>query len=199
MAKLICTIDLDKEKGLTVTVEDPDGKLTQTVMLDGKSITLEVKNDSDRSTIVQKPDSISITCKDFKLDAETLTLESKKASKWESKETLDLTSTKDMVFKSEAKLTQEAAQDAALCSQVNLKLEGAQEFTLEGGRGKVSATTDTLELEGPELKLKGTSQADLGAPLIKVAAKGKLGLESVGVAELKGNMTSVSGGSVTLG
>jgi phage baseplate assembly protein gpV len=199
MAKLICTIDLDKEKGLIVTVEDPEGKLTQTVMLDGKAITLEVKSDSDTSTIVQKADSISVTCKAFSVDADTITLKSKKESAWTSEQTLKLESTKDMTLTSSAKLTQKATQDAVLSSSANLELKATQKLTLEGMQSQLSATGGPLKLEGVKLEMKGQSQAELGAPLIKVAAQGQLGLESSGIAELKGSMTSVSGSLVKLG
>ena len=101
MATLICTIELDKAQGLTIKVEDPDGKLTQTVTIDGKAITLEVKGDSDTSTVVQKPDSVTITCKAFTVEADTITLKSKKASEWKSEDTLDARERKDMTFTSE--------------------------------------------------------------------------------------------------
>jgi hypothetical protein len=199
MAKLICTIDLDKEKGLVVTVEDPEGKLTQTVTLDGKALTLEVKSDSDTSTFVQKPDSIHLTCKAFTVDADTITLQSKKESAWTSEKTLQLQSTEDMTLTSSAKLAQKATQDALLSSGASLQVKATRKLSLEGMEGQVSATSGPLKLDGVTLELKGQSQAELAAPLIKVAAQGQLGLESSGVAELKGAMTSVSGSLVKLG
>lgn len=199
MAKLICTIDLDKEKGLIVTVEDPDGKLTQTVTLDGKSITLEVKSDSDTSTIVQKPDAVSVTCKAFTVEADTITLQSKKESAWTSEKTLELESTEDMTLTSSGKLTQKSTKDAVLSSGANLEVKATQKLKLEGMEGQLTASGGPLKLEGVKLEMKGKSQAELGAPLIKVAAQGQLGLESSGVAELKGSMTSVSGSLVKLG
>ncbi|NMO18632.1 hypothetical protein HPC49_12410 [Pyxidicoccus fallax] len=199
MAKLICTIDLDKEKGLIVTVEDPEGKLTQTVTLDGKSLTLEVKSDSDTSTLIQKPDGISLTCKAFTVDADTITLQSRKESAWTSEKTLQLQSTEDLTLTSSAKLTQKATQDAVLSSGANLQVKATQQLTLQGMEGQLSATGGALKLDGVTLAMKGQSQAELGAPLVKVAAQGQLGLESSGVAELKGSMTSVSGSLVKLG
>jgi hypothetical protein len=199
MATLICTIELDKEQGLTIKVEDPDGKLTQTVTIDGKAITLEVKSDSDTSTIVQKPDGVTITCKAFAVDAETLTLKSKKASEWVSQETLKLESTKDMSLTSGAKLTQKASSDVALSSDANVQVKAASKLAMEGQQSQLDAKGGDLKLEGVNLKMSGKSQAELAAPMIKVAAKGQLGLESSGVAELKGSMTSVSGSLVKLG
>jgi hypothetical protein len=199
MAKLVCTIDLDKEKGLIVTVEDSEGKLTQTVKLDGKAITLEVKSNSDTSTLVQKPDSISLTCKSLSVNADTITLQSKKESAWTSEKTLRLQSTEDMTLTSSAKLTQKATQDALLSSSANFQVKATQKLTLEGMEGQLSTKGGPLKLEGVKLEMKGKSQAELAAPLIKVAAQGKLGLESSGVAELKGSMTSVSGSLVKLG
>jgi hypothetical protein len=77
---LICTIDLDKEKGkgITVTIVNEDDAITQTLSMDGTSITLTVKrgNDAkDRSTITQTFDSVTVeaktvtlTCTDLKVN-----------------------------------------------------------------------------------------------------------------------------------
>ena len=199
MAKLVCTIDLDKEKGLIVTVEDPEGKYTQTVTLDGKCITMEVKDDSDTSTIVQKPGSVSITCKAFSVEADTISLHSKKESEWKSDKTLELSSSKNMELTSNSKWTVKSTQDAELSSSTNVQVKATQKLAIEGKEGKLTATGGALQLEGVTLEMKGKSQAELSAPLVKVAAKGQLGLESSGMAELKGQMTSVSGSLVKLG
>lgn len=199
MATLICTIEMDKSQGLTIKVEDPDGKLTQTVTIDGKAITLEVKSDSDTSTVVQKPDSVTITCKDFTVEADTVTLKSKKASEWKSEDTLKLESSKDMSFTSSAKLTQKASSDIALTSDANVQVKATSKLAIEGQQAQLEAKSGDLKLDGVNLKMSGQAQAELAAPMIKVAAKGQLGLESSGMAELKGSITSVSGSLVKLG
>lgn len=199
MATLICTIELDKAQGLTIKVEDPDGKLTQTVTIDGKAITLEVKSDSDTSTVVQKPDSVTITCKAFTVEADTVTLKSKKASEWKSEDTLKLESSKDMSLTSSAKLTQKASSDIALTSDANVQVKATSKLAVEGQQAQFEAKSGDLKLEGVNLKMSAQAQAELAAPMIKVAAKGQLGLESSGMAELKGSITSVSGSLVKLG
>jgi phage baseplate assembly protein gpV len=199
MANLICTLELDKEKGLTVKVEDPEGKLTQTVTLDGQAITLEVKSASDTSTVVQKADGITIRCKAFTVEADTLTLQSKQASAWTSQQTLQLESTQDMTLTSSAKLTQKATADATLSSGANVQVNATGKLALEGQQMQLAAPSGELAMEAMTLKLSGKAQAEMEAPLIKVAAQGQLGLESSGVAELKGSIASVSGSLVKLG
>ena len=199
MATLICTLELDKEKGLTVKVEDPEGKLSQTVTLDGQTITLEVKSSSDTSTVVQKADGITITSKAFTVEADTITLQSKQGSAWKSQQTLQLESTQDMTLTSSAKLTQKATADAELSSGANVQVKATGKLELEGAQTQLTAKGGNLALEGVELKLSGKAKAELAAPLIKVAAQGQLGLESSGVAELKGSITSVTGSLVKLG
>ena len=79
MGTLVCTVELDKEKGVTVKVENADDQITQTVVMDGTSITITVKGSEETSTYVQKQDSVIITCKDFTVDATgTLTLKSRR-------------------------------------------------------------------------------------------------------------------------
>lgn len=199
MGTLICTLEMDKEKGLTIKVEDPDGKLTQTVTIDGKSITLEVKDDSDTSTVVQKPDSVTITCKAFTVEADTVKLKSKKESEWKSNDALKFESSLDLSFISSGKLTQKSKSDMALSSDAKVEVKATSKLAVEGQEAQFEAKGGDLQLEGVNLKMSGKAQAELAAPTIKVEAKGQLKLESSGVAELKGNMTTVSGSLVKLG
>ena len=200
MGKLVCTVELDKEKGVTVKVENADDQITQTVVMDGTSITITVKGSSETSTYVQKQDSVTITCKDFTVDATgTLTLQSQKASSWTSQDTLSLESTKDMSFTSKAKLTQSATQDVKLSSNANVAVEATSNLDMKGMQTSLTASAGDNKVEGVNLKMAGKAQAELSAPMTKVAAQGKLGLESAGLAELKGSMTTVGGSLVKLG
>jgi hypothetical protein len=200
MGKLVCTVELDKEKGVTVKVENADDSITQTVVMDGTSITITVKGSEETSTIVQKQDSIVITCKDFTVDATgTLTLKSQKASSWASQDTLSVESQKDMTFKSSAKLTQSATSDAKLSSNANVAIEATSKLDMKGMQTSLVASGGEAKLEGLTLKMSGKTQAELSSAMTKVKADGSLGLESSGVAELKGSITTVGGSLVKLG
>ncbi|HYI00517.1 hypothetical protein [Hyalangium sp.] len=200
MGKLVCTVELDKEKGVTVKVENADDQITQTVVMDGTSITITVKGSEETSTYVQKQDSVVITCKDFTVDATgTLTLKSAKASSWNSQDVLTVESTKDMSLTSQAKLTQKAAQDATLKSDAKVAIEAAMNLDLKGMQTTLVASGGENKIEGLTLKMEGKTQAELSSAMTKVSGQGKLGLESSGVAELKGAMTTVGGSLVKLG
>jgi hypothetical protein len=200
MGKLVCTVELDKEKGITVKVENAEGKITQTVVMDGTSITLKVQGNSETSTVVQKEDSVTITCKDFTVDATgTLTLKSAKASSWASQDILKVESTKDMTLATKAKLTQSATQDAKLSSNANVTVEATSKLDLKGMQTNLTASAGDNTVEGVNLKMSAKAQAELSAPMTKVSGQGKLGLESSGIAELKGSLTTVGGALVKLG
>lgn len=200
MGKLVCTVELDKEKGVTVKVENADDSITQTVVMDGTSITITVKGSEETSTIVQKQDSIVMTCKDFTVDATgTLTLKSAKASSWTSQDTLSVESTKDMSVTSKAKFTQTVTQDAKLSSNANVTIEATQKLDMKGMQTSLAASGGENKIEGLTLKMSGQTQAELASAMIKVAAQAKLGLEASGMAELKGAMTTVGGSLVKLG
>jgi hypothetical protein len=170
------------------------------MVMDGTSITITVKGSEETSTYVQKQDSVTITCKDFTVDATgTLTLKSAKASSWASQDILKVESTKDMTFTSSAKLTQSATQDAALSSNAKVAIEAATNLDLKGMQTSFTASGGDNKIEGVNLKMAGKAQAELAAPMIKVAAQAKLGLESSGMADLKGSMTTVGGSLVKLG
>jgi uncharacterized ParB-like nuclease family protein len=199
MGTLVCKIELDKTKGITVTVENADGQITQTMVMDGTSITTKVKGQSDTSTIVQKADSIVVTCKDFTLDTETITLKSSKASAWTSQDTLKVTSTKDMTLTSSAKLTQSATQDAKLSSSANVTVEATNALKTSGLTAAMSATGGEAKVDGLTLKLSGQTNAEMAGAIAKVTAQGSLSLESTGIAKLQGSMTTVGGTLVKLG
>lgn len=198
MAKLVCTIEMDKTNGITVKVEDPQGQITQVMTMDSTSITLKMQNSSHTSTIVQKADSITVTVQDFTVNADTITLTSTKDSSWTSQQKLTLESTQDMTFTSSAKLTQSATQDAKLSSTANVNVEATSNLTLKGMQATLQATAGEAKVDGLTLKLNGKTQAEMAAPMATVSAQGKLSLESTGLADLKGTMTNV-GGIVKLG
>lgn len=200
MGTLVCTIELDKQKGITVTVDNAEGQIVQTVTMDGTSITLKVAGQTDTSTIVQKADSIVVTVKDFKVDAETITLLSSKTSDWKSQDTLTVESTKDMTFTSSAKLTQSATQDASLSSTAKINVEATQALAMKGMTASMQATGGEAKVDGLTLKLSGATDASMSGLNVKVSGQAALDLEAQGMANLKASgITSVSGALVKLG
>ncbi|MFY2561599.1 hypothetical protein ACN469_28625 [Corallococcus terminator] len=200
MGTLVCTIELDKQKGITVTVDNAEGQIVQTVTMDGTSITLKVAGQTDTSTVVQKADSIVVTVKDFKVDAETITLLSSKTSDWKSQDTLTVESTKDMTFTSQAKLTQSATQDASLSSSAKINVEATAALAMKGMTASMSATGGEAKVDGLTLKLSGTTDAQMSGLNVKVSGQAALDLEAQGMANLKASgITSVSGALVKLG
>ncbi|NOK11355.1 hypothetical protein [Corallococcus exercitus] len=197
---LVCKIELDKQGGITVQVDNGDDKITQTIVMDGTSITITVKGQQETSTIVQKQDSIVVTVKDLTFDTDTITMKSKGVSKWTSQDTFTVESTKDMTLKTSAKLTQTATSDAKLSSSANVNIEATSKLAMKGNMGAEMVTSGgEAKVDGVTLKLAGKSQAEMSAAMTKVSGTGKLDLESSGMANLKGSITSVGGTLVKLG
>ncbi len=84
MGTLVCKIELDKVKGATVTIENADGKITQTVTMDGTTLTMKVAGQQSTSTYVQQQDTVHITVDNFILEAKTIKVTSSKESTWKS-------------------------------------------------------------------------------------------------------------------
>lgn len=191
MGTLVCTVEMSKTSGITVKVENADKTITQTITMDGETLTIKVAGDQDTSTIVQKADSISITCKTFQITAETITCTSTKASKYESSEDeLKLSSQKDMSFTSAAKLTQSATGD--------LKASGAN-VTISG-QTKTKISAMNVEVAGDTgLKLTGSANAELAGSMVKIQANATLSAESSGIATLKGSLTNIQGSLIKAG
>jgi hypothetical protein len=168
MGTLVCRIELDKKKGVLLTVENGDDKITQTLVMDGTSITTTVKGSDETSTITQKQDSIAMTCKTFTLDAETITCKSTKETLHESGQNFDIKSGKNISV---------AADSAAEYKAMNTTLE----------------STSKSEIKGGTLVLSGSGSAELKGASIKLNAQGLLDLVASGAATLQGAVVNIKG------
>jgi hypothetical protein len=195
---LVCRIELKKEKGITVKVEDQQGQLLQTIELDGKTIKLTCKSQQDTSTITQKPDGIEMKCKTFSVAAETVTIAATKAAVLKSSEdTLTLQSAKQLTLKTDDKLSATAAMAFEVKGQkLTAKADNAVE--LSGMTVEVKGT-QSAKLSGATVEVTGQTQIEIkGAPSVKVASTGMLNLEGQ-MTTLKGQITNVQGSLVKLG
>ncbi|HVJ88906.1 MAG TPA: hypothetical protein VM580_03820, partial [Labilithrix sp.] len=59
---LICSVELNKEKdkGITVKIQNSSGQITQTFQMDGTKITVTVKGAQSTSTITQDSESLEL-------------------------------------------------------------------------------------------------------------------------------------------
>ncbi|MEO1336473.1 MAG: hypothetical protein AAFV29_12560, partial [Myxococcota bacterium] len=119
---------------MTITVADDQGKVTQTVHLDGTKLTLQVKTSDtqsvleqqdaqivsrvkkggDESKVTQTPTDVTIACKNFTVDAETIQTTSSKDTTVKVKGKTSLASDGDITLKSSAKATLQSSRDLTL-------------------------------------------------------------------------------------
>ncbi|WP_433936393.1 hypothetical protein AB3662_17080 [Sorangium cellulosum] len=192
MGTLVCTIEMDKAAGLTVTITNADAKITQTIKMDGTMIELKVAGDQATSVIQQVAEKVTITCKQFEVKAEeTIDLSSGKASTWKSGDALTAQSAKDMTLASDADVSVSGQKIAA---------EGQTEVSLSGAStSKVSlASAGATVSSGGKLELS-QAQAAMSGVQVQVKADGMMSLESSGIATLKGSLTNVQGSLINLG
>jgi hypothetical protein len=190
MGTLVCTVEMSKDRGISVKVENADGSITQTITMDGTTLTMTVAGKDNTSTFTQKADSIAIKCKDFSVEADnTITCTSRKATLHKSEDALTLQSTKDMTFSSSAKLTQSASSDVAL-SGANLTATAQSAAKIKGMTAEV-AGDQSLALKGLALNMSGSQVA--------IKADAQLGAESSGIATLGGNLTTIKGTLINAG
>lgn len=200
MGTLVCKIEVDKQNGILVEIANEDQNITQTIHMDGTSITIKVEGEENTSTFVQTADSITINCKDFTLETSgTLTCKSQGATSHSSEDTFSVESTKDLSVSTQAKLTQSATKDMELTGSQKVIVKATAALEASGQTAKVSATAGAAEVSGVELKLTGQTKSELTGAMTKVGAQGKLDLESSGIANLKGNLTNVQGSLIKLG
>lgn len=167
MGTLVCRAELNKTKGLILTVENGDDGITQTIVMDGTSITTTVAGSSETSTITQRQDSIAIACKNFKLEADTISCKSTQATSHESGMDFEIKSGKDLNVSATAK---------GAYSAMNTTME----------------STAKTEIKGNMLDMNGTLSAELKGGGIKLSATGLMDLIANGIATLKGSVVNIS-------
>lgn len=184
MAKLVCTLEMSKERGVTITVVNADDGITQTVTLDGTSLTLKVVGKSDQSSLTQTAEAIRIACKDFEVVASNSIVGT-------AANTIDLESTKgDTTMTSGANWVQSAIDDSKI-SATNVKVEASSAATIGGATAGLSATQS--------LSLTGTAEATMSGGSVTVSADGTMSLKSTGTATLEGSMTTIKGSLIKAG
>lgn len=212
---LVCSVEFNKTKGVTVRVFDAAGKKTQTVVIDHESMVLTVdggqkkstitqKEDSiisevkgeETSTVTQKHDSVTVKCKTFTVDAETVEVKSSKDTTHDSKGKYTVTSTKDMSVTSSAKADFKATGNMTLEGQ-KFDAKGTSGATLKGltvevkGDTKCTVKSDTaVEVKGLKVDVKADGQLTLEGPITNVGQS---------MTTVKGQMVKVEGTLVKIG
>lgn len=153
MGTLVCRIELDKKKGVLLTVENGDDQITQTIVMDGTNITTTVNGSDETSTITQKQDSIALKCKTFTLDAETITCKSTKDTLHDSDQNFDIKSGKNIGVSATSKAEYKA---------MNTTVESTVKTEVKGASIKLDATglmdliaKGIATLEGSVVNIKG--------------------------------------------
>jgi|APCry1669190288_1035285.scaffolds.fasta_scaffold03000_4 hypothetical protein len=193
---LECQIELDKKGGIKITVIDADGNKSQTIEMDGSQLVLTVKDQSNTSTITQKPDQITIKCDKFMIDAKEITTKSSEATKMTADGTMDLTSTQNMTLKS--------SQDAEVSATANLNLKGqivkaAGQAQAELSAPQVSVKADAaVSVEGATASVQGKTTCDVKGLMVSLKGDTVTQVEGL-MTTVKGQLTNVNGTLVNLG
>ncbi|MCP4582194.1 MAG: hypothetical protein GY839_11315 [candidate division Zixibacteria bacterium] len=151
MGTLACRLEMSKIDGITITVVNSDDGITQTVEINGQTIT--IKSDGDEtSTITMAPESIKMKCKTFKLDAETIECNSEKETK--------LSSGKNYEISSDADLNMAASQNIDMSAKLKCDITGGTNASLVGKmtdvEGKILNVTGKMTtVDGQITKVSG--------------------------------------------
>ena len=164
MGSLICRIELDKKKGILLTVENNDDGITQTCIMDGTAITTKVKGPSETSTITQNQDSIAIKCKDFSVDADTITCNSKQDSSHKSGDD----------FQIKGRNLKVTAESKAQYKAMNAEIKALDIKIDSDAKTQISSTIIKLASKGL-LKMDASGAVTLNGSVVKVGSAVKLG------------------------
>ena len=190
-------VTMDKVTGTTVTVEYPEKKTTQTILMDGTQLMLKVQGEKDTSTYTQVADTITIEAKNINLKAETYKVTSSKTSSWQADDTLTMGSKKDMSISTDENLTVKAAKDGKLdAKDVTITAQSGAAF--KGTDTKVDGTS-SLSASGATMTLEGKTTGTMKGATLEVNASASLTCKSSAIATFKGQMTNIEGSLIKIG
>jgi hypothetical protein len=214
---LTCTIGLTKSGGIKLTVKDGIANITQTIEMDGAAITTTVQGPTSTSTVTQKDASLvyevkgpqktskveqiatglTITCDNFTVDAETITMKSSKDETHTVSGKLDIQATGNASISTDAALALESKGATSIKSTQATSIEATQNFSAQGQnvtlKGLANATvqaTATAAMKGAKVEITGQAQASVAAPITDIGQS---------VTTVKGQMVKVEGTLVKLG
>ncbi len=170
MGSLVCRVELHKKNGVIITVENNDDGITQTMVFDGKTITTTNAGSDETSVITQATDSVTIKCKDFLLDADTITCKSTGSTVHDSKDTFKITSAKDMIFNSYANFKTDAKSDMKLSASAINASSLSGDVKISGTNVNITAKIKA-GVKSKELDLKGNISVKMDGGLVDVTGK----------------------------
>lgn len=217
--KFNCKIELSKTDGIAISIRDlsqPD-QIYKQVILQGDSLiiktnkaqesatitqtetslTTEVKNAQGSTKIEQGPEAVTVTCKTFTVDAESITLKSKQDTTCSAKGAWSISSTKDFSVETQAacKLTSSAAMTLDATSNTTIKSAAGLKLQAPSIGGSADSSLDmqssgALNLKGGAVSVKGDMRASLDSPSTTVGSS---------MTTIQGQIVSISGSLVKLG
>ncbi len=218
MGALICTIELNKTGGTTVTVKDEEGKITQTLVMDGKSITIKVLKEDDSksatitmdqtkivstvagdetSTVTQVHDTLTMKVKNFVVDAETVKMTSSKTTDLEAQDAMTVKATKALSVSTDDAFTLKSMKAMTVEATGAMDIETKQAFGLKGLKVEAKAesaltlqTPGNFELKGSVVNITGSARAAMVGPVVNVGQT---------VTVLKGAVVQLDGALVKIG
>lgn len=214
---LLCSIELDREQGVTVRVTDDKGAVTQIIHLDGTNLSLEVKSKNSSSRIEQKdamikffvekgankssyiqtPESFEVSCKNFKLDADTIHIESSAKTDIKAGNDLTISSKGDLELSSQGQMGLSTKGNLSASSSRILSLKGGSKASLSApqvdakGTAKMALSSGTLlQMKATKVDIKAQAQLTAGAPITNLGQN---------MTSVKGQLIKVEGALVKIG
>jgi hypothetical protein len=194
---LVCKIELSQTAGITLTVINSDGNITQTAKFDGTTITHICQGQDATSTITQTSDSVTVACKNFTVNAESITCKSTKDTLHEATGTFTINSTDKASINSSADL------DVSATTQLNMS---AADFSIKAeNTTMVTASTITINgdnqtnVMGGVVAVTAKTNANVKGSVVQLAAATSMVLDGGVVTTVKGQVTNIQGSLVKLG
>ena len=126
-------------EGSSLTLETKDQQSSTTVTHTKEKITTEVKSSKGSTKIEQDPENVTVTCKNFAVKAESITLESSKDTKATAKGKMAFASTGDFSAETKANCSLTSKAKMTLDATAKSTIKSAAQLSAEAPKIQVAA------------------------------------------------------------
>lgn len=215
---LTCSIELSKSAGVTLTVTDEGGGITQTLVMNGTAICatvkgaegsttitlgegdiqLEVAGPQARSTVRQIQDRVVIRCRSLEVEADEIQMKSSGDTRHQVGGALTVKSEGDMALTTSGRCSVSSTGDMNLDTQAALTATAARDAKLSASNAAIEAATrlsagggSSVAISAPTIDVSATMALDLSAALATLSGEAS--------ATVSGKLVNVEGDLIKLG
>lgn len=163
-----CFIELDQQGGITLTSQDKEKSILQTIRLETGKVQIICQNEENKTSILQEPQQITIDCKNFFVNSEHIKVTAKEDSQYQIGKKFLVESGENIGFKAKKEISSESSTMQVVGeNSLNLKSNSV----IINGSKDVKISGNQSSLQGAKIDITSSGITDISCKLINIKGK----------------------------